>query len=166
MFLVIMIIALTILDQATKYIAVLMLHNTGVITHSLWEGIFSFTYLENRGAILSILEDKRYIFITLSTVMILYFIYRLIFKKTDSRIFRLGMALVVAGGIGNLIDRLFRGFVVDFLYFELINFPIFNVADSCVSIGTVILCISLIFEDMLGKKGLQNGSEGNSRDIG
>ncbi len=135
---------LVFFDQLTKNMAVMYLKNEPAIP--LWENVFELQYCENPGIAFSLLENQRWVFIPMTCVVIILFCVMLI--KSDlrhSKLFSLSCALVLAGGVGNLIDRIAYKYVIDFLYFKLIDFPIFNFADCCVVIGAILLFIYLIF---------------------
>lgn len=132
------------LDQWTKYLAIL--HLKGQENFVLWPGVFELEYRENTGAAFSIMQGQSWFligFTTLALVAVAVFLIRSSLNR--SLWVRVAGSLILAGGIGNLIDRAFRGFVVDFLYFSLIDFPVFNVADCCVVIGAITLMVYLIF---------------------
>ena len=97
----------------------------------LIQNVFEFQYLENRGAAFSILEGKKWFFIplTIAFLFVIVFLYLRIPKTKKYFWFRAIAILFCAGALGNFIDRVRQGYVVDFFYFSLINFPIFNVAD-------------------------------------
>ncbi|MEF9917252.1 MAG: signal peptidase II [Lachnospiraceae bacterium] len=133
------------IDQWTKYLAVTFLRgNNGI---SLWEGIFRFYYLENRGAAFGIFQDQKVYFIVSAVFILLLFGY-CYFKMPLTKHYlplRVCCVLLSAGAIGNLIDRIKLNYVVDFLYFELIDFPIFNVADMYVVTATLLLAFLILF---------------------
>jgi len=143
---VILIIASILLDQITKYFAIEFVKPQGSVP--LIDGVFCFTYHENRGAFLGAFADNRWVFLIASTVAILGMIIFLFKVKDNHILVRLSLAMLIGGGIGNMIDRVSLGYVVDFLDFELINFPIFNVADSFITVGGGILIFYLIFFEM------------------
>ena len=125
------------LDQLTKWIAVL--HLQPVDSIPLWEGVLHLTYVENPGAAWGMLANHRWVFMLFSTIAIIGLgIYLFGFSKEPTWV-KVSLALVVGGGIGNMIDRVILGYVVDFIYFAVINFPVFNVADSCVTVGAGML---------------------------
>ena len=133
------------LDQLTKWLAVLFLKP--LETFPLLEGVLHLTYVENRGAAFGMLADKRYIFMIISTVMIVVLSFVLYGGFYNSkRIYPIAMAMIVSGGIGNMIDRVALGYVVDFIDFRLINFAVFNGADSFVCVGAGILMLALILD--------------------
>lgn len=147
-FLYVGIIGLGILiDQITKMIAVEYLKP--VYDMPLWEGVFHFTYHENSGMAFSMLSgsDERWIFITVSIIAIIGLGAYLFLGHVENRLSGASIALIVSGGLGNMIDRLSeRATVIDFLNFELIDFAIFNVADSFVCVGAGLLILSLVLE--------------------
>ena len=142
---IVLIAALVFLDQFTKHLAVLHLKDQPNI---IWvKGVMELEDLENRGAAFGILQNQQWLFILLfflfvTAVIIFYCRMPLDKKYLPVQIISL---FLIAGGLGNLIDRIRLGYVIDFFYFSLINFPIFNVADIYVTVGMVILFILLIF---------------------
>ncbi len=131
------------IDQYTKYLAGHFLKEQPLV---VWRGVFELRYCENTGVAFSMLENQRWLFIP-TTVLAMIFVLILLWRSPLCRhaVFRFSMILILAGGIGNLIDRTVYGFVVDFLYVKLIDFPIFNFADCCVVIGAVLLFIYFLF---------------------
>ncbi len=150
MFIWLAIIAVTVfLDQITKYLTILYLKP--IDTQPLWEGVLHLTYVENTGAAFGMMKDSRWIFMITSTVAIVgilgYMIYRTYVKKiTMPWMEALALSLIVGGGIGNMIDRTLLGYVVDMIDFRLINFAVFNVADSFVCVGAGLMVLYLILE--------------------
>ena len=132
-------------DQWTKALAVSNL--MGQDPFVLLPGVFEFHYSENRGAAFGILQNQRLFFLIL-TVIILAFIVFAFIKIPSTKKFRplqYLCVLIAAGAIGNMIDRFFMGYVVDFLYFSLIDFPIFNVADCYITCSAILLIILIAF---------------------
>ena len=135
-------ILVLILDIITKHWALAALAAGEGIP--LLPGVFHLTYVENTGIAFGMMENKRIVFITLSVIILAaLFIYLLKAPRRDAWL-KLGAALVVSGSVGNLIERVSKGYVVDFLDFRLINFPVFNVADIGVTCGFILFFISLI----------------------
>ena len=138
-------IAVLAVDILTKLFAVNTL--TMVDTIPLWDGVFHLTYVENRGAAFGIFQNGRGVFIIVTILIIGVGAIMLRRYKRDSKLLNIAAVFVTAGAIGNLIDRIRYGFVVDFLDFRLINFPVFNVADIFICIGAILICIYVIFFD-------------------
>ena len=134
------------LDQLTKWIAVINLK--GAPSFPLWKDVLHFTYAENTGMAFSLLsgKDERWIFMVLSTVAIIGMLIYLFYVRPQSRWMQVSVAMIVGGGIGNMIDRVVLGYVVDFIDFTLIDFAIFNVADSFVCVGAGILIAYLMLD--------------------
>lgn len=105
------------------------------------------THTENKGAAWGIFADNRWVFLIFSTVAIVALTVFVIKVYRRSRLLNIGIAMVLGGGIGNMIDRIFIGEVTDFLYFTFFDFPVFNVADSFVCIGAVVIGVYVIFID-------------------
>ncbi len=132
-------------DQLTKLLAVGKLR--GNEDYIVIDGVFRLHYLENRGAAFSMLEDARVLFILVTAVMLVAVFY-LLAKVPAGRhylVWHISLTMIAAGGVGNLIDRLRLSYVIDFLYFSLIDFPVFNVADVCVTVGVLLLVIWVVF---------------------
>lgn len=134
-----------LLDQWTKKLAFDQLRVNGPVV--IIKGVFELLYSENRGAAFGILQGKKLFFFFVAfavLLIILYFLAKLPCKKRYLPLFAC-MVLLAAGAVGNLIDRAARGFVVDFFYFKLIDFPIFNVADCYVVAAAVLLILLTAF---------------------
>ncbi len=139
-------VLLVLLDQLTKKLAVDNLKGKDPIV--LINGVLELQYTENRGAAFGIFQNKQIGLIIISVIVLAIVIY--FFETTPCNNKRLRPVLVVyvlliAGAIGNLIDRIRLDYVIDFIYFKLIDFPIFNLADSCVTVGCVVLIVLLLF---------------------
>lgn len=138
-------IALILADQFTKYIAVVHLKDQPAIP--LITDVLELNYLENRGAAFGMLQNQK-IFFVFVAVMILAVIAYVIFKMPEKKkytILHVLLVLIASGAVGNMIDRLRLDYVVDFISFVLIHFPIFNVADIYVTVATFLLVILLLF---------------------
>lgn len=110
-------------------------------------GVLSLYYHENFGAAWGILQGQRWLLLAVTGVVLLVLLLALVRKRLSGPLLQSAVALILAGGVGNLIDRAFHpgGFVVDYIYFEPINFPIFNLADICVCVGTALLALYILF---------------------
>jgi signal peptidase II len=140
------IILIITLDQATKFLAKANFYPYNDL--ELIPGIFELTYLENRGAAFGMFRDKKFLLIGVTAIVIAFMIYYLIKNKDLSKWVKLSLILIIGGAIGNLIDRIYLGYVVDFFHFYVegvFDFPVFNVADIGVVCGTILLSINLLF---------------------
>ncbi len=142
---IVIMVALVVIDQVTKLMALRLLEPVGSV--NVIEGVFRFTYVENRGAAFGMFSEHRWVFMVISTVAIVALIIYLWKFRPDSRFACMAISMIAAGGIGNMIDRVYLGFVVDFLDF--CAFPelwawVFNVADACVCVGGGMLVLWLI----------------------
>lgn len=133
-----------VLDQATK----LIVANTMELYQSVdvIPRVLRLTYIRNRGAAFGMLDNHRWVFISISTVAIIAISIYLFRYCKEGRLFKLGLALIVSGGIGNMIDRVILGYVIDMIDFCPFDFWvwIFNVADSLVCVGAGIVIFALI----------------------
>ena len=143
-FALIIVALLVAVDQITKMLAASALQAQ---PFTILPGVFELRYLENRGAAFGILQGRQWFFIILSSVFACAAMF-LYMKTPDTRrmkMLRVCLIFLTAGALGNFIDRVVLGYVRDFFYFSLINFPIFNVADIYVSVTAVVLAIYVIF---------------------
>ena len=141
---VISIILLVFVDFITKKSAFDILRFSSGI--SIIKGIFKLEYVENRGAAFGILQG-RLLPVIIITPILVFLVGYIHIKSIGIRKFRLFRAVSVffiAGTIGNFIDRVFYGYVIDFFYFELINFPVFNMADIYLTLSTIVILIALL----------------------
>lgn len=139
------VIVIALLDQLTK-LAVLR-YVRPVETIPLLENIFHLTYCENRGAAFGILQNRFGLFFCITIFVLVAVTVYMVVKRPRNLCFNLSVTMLVGGALGNLIDRIFRGFVVDFFDFRLIHFAIFNVADCFVVCGAILLAWYMIFVD-------------------
>ncbi len=133
-----------LIDQLTKLLAVKYL--LPIDTVPIIEDVLHLTYLENDGAAFGMLDDHRLLFIIPSVIMIVALSAYLYLGYADGKLYAVSIAMIVSGGIGNMIDRLALGYVIDFIDFRLINFAIFNGADSFVCVGAGILILALVMD--------------------
>ena len=135
------------LDQYTKALAVAHLKNQQPFI--IWDGVFELLYSENRGAAFGLLQGRQGFFFLIGIVVLAAAGYAMIrmpgWKKKRYHWLKICVIMITAGAVGNMIDRITQGYVVDFLYFKLINFPIFNVADIFVTTATALLFVVLCF---------------------
>ena len=146
------VILLTVVDQFTKYLAFTRLR--GQENWILIPGVFELEYVENRGAAFGMLQEKQLLFFLIAVLVLAGVLYML-WRMPDGKHYRplaVCLMLIASGAVGNMIDRITQSYVVDFLYFSLINFPIFNVADCYVTCSAVGLVLLIMFyykdEDM------------------
>lgn len=151
-------------DQWTKYMVVNRLK--GNSPYIIWDGVFEFYYSENRGAAFGMMQGKQGFFFLIAAIVIAVVIYLLIKMPSDRKYlpFTGCLFLLVSGAVGNMIDRLSQGYVVDFLYFKLIDFPIFNIADCYVVVSTILLMVLFFF--LYSEEDLDFLSFGNKRKKG
>ncbi len=138
-------LTLVILDQVTKALVInfFNLYDSVVLLPMI-----NLTFVVNYGFAFGLLNNPSLNQILVSLVIlaiIIYFLYLLI--KTQDKIFQLTLTLILAGALGNFIDRIFRGFVIDFIdiYIGKYHWPAFNIADSCITLGFVVLMINILF---------------------
>ncbi len=133
-----------ILDQVTKYFASSYIKDNPII---IVEDVLELRYLENRGAAFGMLQNQQWFFliITVITICIVTYIYIKLPRDKHFTPLRLCMISLMAGAIGNMIDRIRLQYVIDFIYFKIIDFPIFNVADIFATISTFALIILFLF---------------------
>ncbi len=129
-------------DQLVKYWAMTSLAEIGTIP--LIGNVFHLTYVENRGAAFGMLQGQKWILVGVTSLVLLGAVIFLLSGRVKNRVFIWAIALIIAGGVGNLIDRIARGFVVDYFDFRLINFYVFNLADTCVCIGVGLVLLYLL----------------------
>ena len=138
-------VLLVALDQWTKYLAVLFLKDQDPFV--IIDGVFELHYLENRGAAFGIMQGQQVFFLVIALIVLLAVVYLFCKMSKDAKFvpLRLIAIAVLAGAWGNMIDRVRLGYVVDFFYFKLINFPIFNVADIYVTVAAFMLVVLILF---------------------
>ena len=139
------VVALIILDQITKLAAQNLLR--GQDAYRIIPGVFELQYLENRGSAFGLLQGQRVFFVVMAGLMVFiipYVYYRIPLTRRFWYL-RVIACLFLAGAVGNAVDRLIHGYVIDFFYFSLIDFPIFNVADIYVTVSTFLLILLMLF---------------------
>ncbi len=135
-------IILIFIDQIIKY----LVHNYIISDIVIINNFFSITNLSNYGAAFGILSNNIYFLIFISLILIYFIISEI--KKNNNKGYIISLLMILSGALGNLIDRIFRGYVVDYLSFELfsISFPVFNFADMLITFGTIYLIYMIIKE--------------------
>ena len=140
-----------ILDQLTKYGMLKIFAHYGDPIF-IWEGVFHLTYEENSGAAFSVFQGGvnwlkwLSLFVSIGLIILSWTTPKMM--KTE----QLGYGFILAGALGNGIDRFILGYVIDFLHFSLINFPVFNIADVCINIGIIFLLIGIFLSPSEIKK--------------
>ena len=147
--------ALVIIDQLTKFMVVKYL--VPVDTVSVIGDFFKLSYLENRGAAFGVFQNQRWIFILFTVVILGVMLWIGLKYEIKSKLLFTSLVLVTAGGIGNLIDRIFLGYVIDFLSFSIFP-PIFNFADCCITVGAIMLLFSVMLVKQPAVKKLKKKS--------
>jgi len=142
-----MIVALGILaDQLSK---LWMAKNFVGMTQVIVPGALSYSYVENTGAAFGMLGSSTIVLSAVTGLLAAALLYVLIhYRRIFSRLSRVALAFMLSGAIGNLIDRVLRGYVVDFVKFDFVRFAVFNIADICITMGTIFLILSMIFLEM------------------
>ena len=133
---------LVIIDQIIKYFISAFLQPVGSV--SVIDNIFSLTYVENKGVAFGMFSDMRWIFVALTSILLVIIIFYMFKKRPKGKFFYVCAALIIGGGIGNLIDRIFYGYVIDYLSLSFFP-PVCNFADYCITAGTIMLVIYLLF---------------------
>jgi len=142
---VIIVILGVVLDQWTKHLAVIWLK--GQEPKVLVSGVLELLYLENKGAAFGMLQNQQIFFLIITAIILIaaIWLYCRIPVEKYFLALRLCIVMLISGAIGNLIDRIRLKYVVDFIYFKLIDFPVFNVADIFVTVSMFLLIILLLF---------------------
>jgi len=139
-----LIILFLVLDQFTKFLAVQKLMNKPAFV--IIKNVLELDYLENRGVAFGMFQNQKVV-ILLSTIVLLAVIGFIMYKMPSGskyNILHFVFSAIIAGGLGNMIDRLRLDYVIDFISFVLIDFPIFNVADCFIVCGTFVLFLSML----------------------
>lgn len=141
MMIFIIVLSVLSLDQLTKFLVTRNLSYNQSIP--VIKGIFHLTLIHNRGAAFGILKNQvpLFIFASVSAIILIYFELK---NNRHKKSYSVSLSLILAGALGNLIDRLFLGYVIDFLDFRI--WPVFNVADSAITIGAILLAFSILLE--------------------
>lgn len=155
---IIMIVLIIAFDQITKYFASLKLADGSVA--KFIPGVVQFKYAENTGMAFSMLSGARWVFIALTVVVCVGVFYYLFSNRCKSLWLYWSLGVILSGGIGNLIDRIRFGYVVDFIEPTFVNFAIFNIADCAVTCGAVVLVGYLLYDAFKDVKKPKENSDG------
>ena len=147
---VILCAVLVLLDRFSKMAAVRWLMPVGVIPAI--PGVFEWRYVENTGAAFSFFAGKQLFLIIITSVALLALAWLILFRRPKDKMEYLALIFIFSGGLGNLIDRIARGYVVDYINLTFMNFAVFNLADIFVSIGFVLLVVAVIRAELRTKK--------------
>ena len=141
-------LVIVVVDQIIKYFISAYLQPVGTI--DVIDNLFKLTYVENRGVAFGMFSDMRWIFVALTSIMLIAIIFFMFKKHPEGNLFYISAGLIIGGGIGNLIDRIFYGYVIDYLSLSFFS-PVCNFADYCITAGTVVLIVYvLFFSDLAG----------------
>ncbi len=132
-----------IADQITKYLVVLNIELGG--SAPFIPKVMSFYHTRNTGAAFSMLSDKRWVFMVLSVVSMALIVVLLVKEYKRHILLNISLSMILGGGIGNMIDRIRLGYVVDFFHTDFVDFAIFNVADCFITVGAVLLGVYVLF---------------------
>lgn len=150
-------VCVILLDVASKYLVVMNIPEGGAVP--CIDGLFHLTYIENRGAAFGMLANSRWIFMVVSIAAIAAMIVYMIVKKPQNIWVKTSIAMLVGGGVGNMIDRVRLGYVVDFIEVEFVDFAVFNVADSFVTVACGILIVYVIVASVKEEKAKKAAKE-------
>lgn len=139
------------IDQLTKWLVVSNMEMYNVVPLIKIDGVevLNLFYCTNNGSAFSMMEGKTAFLIGITSLVIVALIVGLVTKRIQRGTYVTAVALIIGGGTGNLIDRLFNnGSVVDFIDVRIINFPIFNFADICAVVGGILLCLAVVIDEI------------------
>ena len=134
------------IDQILKVLAIEYLKPVG--SYPIIPDIFHLTYVENRGAAFGMMAGQKWFLIWVTAIVILAAVIAIMAGKIKNTTVLFSVATIIGGGVGNLIDRVYRGYVVDYVHLKIIDFAVFNFADICVTVGTAILLVYLLFYEL------------------
>ena len=156
----ILILLLVGADQLTKYLAASYLAPVG--TAPFLPGIMELRYVENDGMAFSMLSGRQTLLIVVTGITLAALVWYLFFKRPQARTERVAVCLIIAGGLGNLIDRVTAGRVIDFFATTFIDFAVFNVADCFVCVGAALFVIAVLRQELNAKKEQKAGTDENA----
>ena len=144
--LIVSVLLLTALDQFSKFLALEKLRPIGNIT--VIPNWFDLTFVENRGAAFGILQGQIWFFVTVTVIVTIFAVYYVRKMQGNDKVhkwMKVSIVLILAGAWGNAIDRILRGYVIDYFEFTFISYPVFNVADIYVVTGTILMTVLMLF---------------------
>ena len=146
-------VILIAVDRVTKNWAVEALADGDI---AVIDKVLYFRYTENTGVAFSMFSDNRWVLVGVTSVMLIVALAFFLSGKIKDKAELFALSLIIAGGVGNLIDRLSLGYVIDFIDVRIINFAIFNVADMCITIGAFLVCIAAFAAERREKREQEN----------
>lgn len=142
-------ILLVLMDQLSKLWASSALQSGAI---DFIPGFLNFVYVENRGIAFGMLQNMHYIVIPISAIVIVFCVVMAVFAyKKGEKLLVSSLVMVIAGALGNIIDKIRLGYVVDFIHTEFMDFPVFNLADVFICVGAGLLAVYILFFDKEGK---------------
>jgi signal peptidase II len=148
-------IILVVLDQVFKILTLKYLKPVSSI--KLINNFLRLNYVENTGAAFGLFKNNTVVLTVFTAIVIVVCLYFIFFKPFDKPVINIFLVMIVSGGMGNLIDRLFRSYVIDYIEVLFIDFPVFNFADILVTVGSFLLAFYLIYETFKDKKKKESG---------
>ncbi len=148
-------VILIMMDRIAKMVAVQVLMPVGVLPAI--PGIFEWRYVENTGAAFSFLAGRQTLLIVVTSIALLIVAYLILFRRPKAKMEYIALILIFSGGVGNLIDRIAQGYVVDYICLQFMNFAVFNLADIFVTVGFAILVVSVVRAELRAKKQKNSG---------
>lgn len=148
---------LALVDQLIKKAAVTSLKGQDGIV--LIKNVLGLTYAENTGAAFSAFSDSTITLSVVTLLMLVAVVAFLFFAKISNKAVNVGVTMILGGGVGNLIDRFAQGYVVDYIETLFVDFPVYNFADICVTVGVAIVCVCLIYDMIKEEKQKKNAKE-------
>lgn len=134
-----------ILAVADQFFKILVANNLKPIgTVSIFGDVFKLTYVENRGVAFGMFKDMPWLFIVITTILLAAIIIYMFKKHPENKFFYITAALIIGGGLGNLIDRMIYGYVIDYLSLSFFP-PVCNFADYCITVGVILFAVYLLF---------------------
>lgn len=152
-------VVLVVLDQVFKLLAYTYLKP--IDTYPLIEDVLHLTYLENRGAAFGMMEGQKWLLIWGTGLVLLIMVLAVMIGKIPGALPNVIVCVIIGGGVGNLIDRVYRGYVIDYIQVRFVDFAIFNFADMCVVVGVAALVLYIFLHELAARK-----KEGKEQKVG